>query len=472
MREAWAEIPEDEKPDWNPNYWHIVGGNNPTACGSAILRGSIGATYSGSGCGTKTTFHELGHNFGLPHARLIRDDGSIKTYGDHTSVMGGDQAYGLNVVDIHRLGLHRTEDVRTIESNSMFVACPHEMAHLMRKENETSINIISNGSGPTYFVSKRKTKGFPYKTTDGRLFIHHNDAGYSNLIDSLSVGESSTKIPGVKITFVKSENEAALVLAEFDGDSSTTVQDDILPEAFPTPDAQIELSTSHNGLWYNSKMYGQGFDLHVKNGKMNLYWYTFVDDITNVNSSDWFIAEANLTTGPEEFDIVATKGGRFSNPSEARPEVIGRGQLYFMDETNGVFNFNTEVHGKGSIPITSIIRTNGDMDGAYYNPDRNHEGFTFRFIDDRCIGYWYTYTEPNIYFKAKPKWYLLDGVRQDSGEYKLELFSASGSFIGYEEKANISSQGFVTLTPSDDETFTFESDIKNKVITSKLQKLF
>ena len=37
----------------------------------------------------------------------------------------------------------------------------------------------------------------------------------------------------------------------------------------------VELSEKHSGAWYNARYNGQGIDLHVKDGRMALYWYTY-----------------------------------------------------------------------------------------------------------------------------------------------------------------------------------------------------
>jgi hypothetical protein len=473
MRRTWSSLPEEDKPDWYPNYWHIAGGYYQSMCGQALVGGSVGATYSdGSGCGATTTAHELGHNFGLRHSNALDFRGEAVEYADKTSVMGGHGAEGLNIANVFYLGFFKEDEVKVISTNSQVVVCPWEMSKSMRAENEKPIIIIDNGSTERarYFVSVRKSKGYPYAPNESEVLYLHKGSNDSLLLDELKVGESSDKIPNVTITHLEHENEVSLVDVKFDNQNEAPNSEEIYPVAFPNHIDGVELSDKHDGLWYNEKMDGQGFDLYVKNGRMNMYWYTF----RNTIMPEWFTIAADLTNGPELFDIYMTEGGSFSDPASAEPVVIGKGQLYFLDDKNGVFNYITQMHGRGSIPITPVVTSNGPKDGAYYNPDRNYEGFSLRFLNEgeRCVGYWYTYRDTNRFFPELDKnWFLLDGVLQSDGSYLLDMNILKGNFIQYNDEAEPRLLGQVKLIPNGD-GFVFESTVENYELTSQLQKLF
>lgn len=482
MRNTFRDLPDEQKPDWYPNYWHIVGSNKEGACGTATLGGNRGVTYLN--CGNTTLFHELGHNFGLMHSNTEDENGVKDEYHDRTSVMGSHAAAGLHPPHAYALGFYQDNEVRHINKNSQFVICPWEMHKTMRADNEKPFNIIEVEPPPRaqekYFVSVRKQRGNPNSSgEEGVVYIHRaNKASW--LLDEIKPGEESTRIPGVTVKHLENKNEVALVEVIYDNDNSIPKPDTIKDERFPEPLAHVEVSEQHDGLWYNPKMNGQGFDIHIKNGRINIYWYTYVDTKVGLQGSKrWFVAECDLTNGPEVFDIFTVEDAEFTDPSAGSVYYIGKGQFYCFDENTGVFNYLTEEHGRGSIPLVKLATSNSPEDGAWYNPSREYEGFTFRFMEngERCVGFWYTHStsnnNPHIPVPASRIWYSLEGRRQEDGSYLLDCMNTkSYEFLEYNLfDVEYDVIGQVTLTPKGDK-FVFESNINNRELTSELQKIF
>ena len=481
MRTAFNNLPENEKPAWYPNYWHIIGGSPPpnrNVCGTATLGGSAGVTYSY--CGFSTTAHELGHNFGLLHSNTEDKDGNQDEYADKSSIMGSHSSEGLHPPNAYYLGFYQQDEVRKITSNSQFIVCPWEMSKTMRAGNEKPFNIIEPGEDTSFrgnfFVSVRKQRGTPLGYKEGVLYIHKANSA-SWLLDEIGPGKESRVIPGVTVKHLKHENEVSLVEVIYDNDSSNPVPEVIQDEKFPEPENHSEVSEAHDGLWYNPKTNGQGFDIHIKNGRMNLYWYTYSEHGSLGDSLRWYIAECDLSNGPEVFDLYTVEDATFNDPSAGKVKQIGKGQFYCLDEKNGFFSFLTEVHGRGSFAVTKFADSNSSKDGSWYDPARNYEGFTFRFLDEgkRCIGFWYTHGLNNPYLgPAGREWYLLDGERQSDGSYLLQALSTSNQYKFQEYNlydVDYKNAGQVKLTP-DGDRFVFESDMKNRILKSKLQRIF
>lgn len=475
MKTAYAAIPDNQKPEWNPTYWHVLGPRVKNLCGQASLGGTAGVTY---GCASDTTNHELGHNFGLHHARRRKSDGSIDEYGDGTSIMGNSpNRAGLNAVNMYDLGLYEQYEVRAITTNMQAVICPHELAREIRHDNEIVYNMVKSPvNNQTYFISNRKGKGgfgLYRNSTPGLIYIHLKDRdGGSTLEVSLEVGESSDAIPGVTVENLEFFNEVNLVEVKFKNDTSEVTKDEINRNPFPELLNGVELSEVHDGLWYDPDYNGEGFDLFVKNNKMSIFWYTFGDD--SYGGPEWFLGSTILAEGVEDFDILTTKGGLFHDPTKATVIKEGTGQVYFFDEDRGVFTYNTETHGRGSINLTSLHKREDARDGAYFDPARTGEGLTIRFPDDgkRCTMIWYTYDyKSTILGPGTRTWFLVDG-KLVGDEYVCDVYMTTSRFQKINlDDVKLSKRGEATLRFNDDGSMVFDSTVENYTVTLNLTRL-
>lgn len=164
-------------------------------------------------------------------------------------------------------------------------------------------------------------------------------------------------------------------------------------------------------------MGGQGLDIHVKDERAVLYWYTFTDG----GERDWYYASFNREDSG--FLLFRVEGGTFEHPEAGTSEIVGNGRFTMTGEKSALFYYADDVHGRNAMPLELLATTNHPHDGLYWNPKRNLEGFALRFAVNRCFGYWY-------YHKKGPQWVLLDGQAGPDG-YDLTMYSAQGVFNRY-----------------------------------------
>jgi hypothetical protein len=188
----------------------------------------------------------------------------------------------------------------------------------------------------------------------------------------------------------------------------------------------------HSGAWYNKSFDGQGLDIYLKDrdGKteMVLYWYTYGDAGLPI----YYIGHGFVEGGVCEFDLLITEGGTWDDPTTYRNVKVGRGQLYFLTDDFGVFNYHTEQYGRGGFEITPIVLTDNDMDGAWFDRTKNGSGFGLRFFnrtDDLVVGYWYNFD--NL---GKQVWYSISGELTDDIEYDIVIREYLGGRWMYFDK--------------------------------------
>jgi hypothetical protein len=81
-------------------------------------------------------------------------------------------------------------------------------------------------------------------------------------------------------------------------------------------------------------------------------------------------------------------------------------------------DWDTDTHGRGSVELTRLTDSQEGISGVWYNPNRNGEGFTFRQIDDRVVGWFYAFDD------GMREWFYFDGTRES-----LKVYEAEGKFI-------------------------------------------
>lgn len=173
------------------NYVYILPTAN--ACGWAGL-GQLGAGSSwipGNYCNyPDVAAHELGHNFGLHHARANGNE-----YGDTSDIMG----YGgvglrmLNSAHMDFMGWIPTSKILTTGVGTF------ELAPLQTDAAATALPLTVKVRNPVtggyYYFSLRTRAGFDSNlssTYADRLNIHSNSGGYSDLLATLGTGERYT----------------------------------------------------------------------------------------------------------------------------------------------------------------------------------------------------------------------------------------------------------------------------------------
>jgi hypothetical protein len=428
MRDAAKEIDEE---GFDANYFHMwsthqIGDN---WCGHADLYGDAGVTYGGR-CDIKSTIHEIGHNFGLHHANKDVREGADIEYGDHSCIMGsGRNNTGLNSPHVLFLGLASERETTVLEKSAQVLLCPAELPEHAMHESESKHVIVKPGGGHAdTYVSLRKGKGFPFLPTidEKTVYLHTMDrAGKSALLGTVKPGETAS-LPGrVGLSYHEYDGETARIT--FDFRDGTNVDDLTVSNDFPTVAPAVDLGPQHSGLWYDPDFNGQGFDINVRNGKMSLIWYTFNE---KNDSRRFYIGTSDLSGGAEEFDLYTTDNGTFDNPSQAETILAGRAQLYFLDDSRAVFNFNMLEHGRGSIEITSLAASNSPNSGLWFQPSREKEGFGVQFFDhlNSCIAYWYTYGSGRTargVASNKQRWFMCSG-KKEGDEYNLTVYQVTG----------------------------------------------
>jgi hypothetical protein len=453
MRDSWAAL---DDPPFKPTNWHLLGGYDMSACGRAHRPGTTGATFTDGGCGTKSTIHELGHNFGLGHSNVMDPvTGKVSEYVDRSGVMGAGAQLGLHAANYDYLKLRKDDEVRRVHSPERLSIVPAELPPEARHVGETPFNIVrpKNYSGRFHGVrgefclSIRKTKGHPHRMAMKQgaedLFIHLGSYD-THLLDRIAPGESSTVIPGVTVHYVIRWNDRAIVDVYYDGEA---VPDDSQPIEYGFPPADgSPLIEQDSGIWWHPCMNGQGFDVHHDGNKQAVYWYTFSEEY---QGREWFFLDH---IGDGDYTVLRATGGTFDDPASTL-EDIGDARILTTDKRAAGFWYETDLHGRGYLPLQKL--THRAAGGVFYNKQYDGEGFTVNFDGERVVGYWFTYTN-----KGKRAWYLFDGHLSTGGEYYCDLYSASGGFIEYNlTRDPLTRLGAVTLTTKGANAFRFVSDI-------------
>lgn len=460
-------IAEHDMKGFEPNYFQVHGGYSSGYCGQGNRPGNRCVTYLTFGCGPKTKVHEPGHNFNLHHASTLSGS-DLKEYGDTTSIMGsGTRVAGFNSVDMLNLDLPSDREIKRVTKTEQILICPIEMPKHGMHENEYQHIIIGSGREP-YNLSLRKGKGVEYpcgERYEDKLYVHQDkkDEHSIRILGDIRPGGSKQIKSSIKVTYHEYKNETARVSIIFGDDPLPA--DIPMPEGFPKNIPSVVLEPKHSGAWFDPERNGQGFDIHIKEDRMVFYWYTFN---YKQNSRRFYTATCSVGEGLEEFDIYTTEDGTWIDPTLHTTKKVGRGQLYFFDDTHGVFNFDTEEHGRGSVEIVPVaLATDNLNNGSYYQKSRNGEGFTIQFFDDICVVYWYSYG-PKMFGSAygnytgnmTQRWYVCSGTKDSEGTYNLTVYEPiDGRWMKLQEDSNVHKVGSVKLIVIDNNNIKFNYDI-------------
>lgn len=416
-------------PFEKPSHWHMFSNQYFRGqCGQHNLRGTVGRTNVGMGCGLSTTCHELGHGpGGAMHSNIRREDGVVYEYGDRTGVMGSAAGISNHVPHQYVFGHFLNDRPITITKNCALNLVPWEVPVRARRDDEHAYAMIDvpaenlpesfNRDGSAYrwyrdakvFISTRKTRGYPWNffnpllggEPEPRVYIHVLNGLESVRLDSLAVGETSDVLPGVKVTHSNRSEDVSTVEVLFDKDN-TEVKPlfDLDQRGVWAPQPGVPPSAD---VYWNKYTLGQGIDLQQADGKKIMFWYTFTDS----GRLDWYVAEID-DEGDGELYTVA-KGLNSDRVEVGRVRLLEHDGRVHLD-------YSTYPHGKGSIELNA--RGNFTRGTMYYNPDRDGEGFSLRSKDGEIIGWFYTFNG------MEREWYHLRGPMHDVSVYRAE-----GKFI-------------------------------------------
>jgi hypothetical protein len=458
-------IKETGLDGFDANYFHVLSSKSMKGwCGHADLGGFYGATYEGAACNLKSTIHEIGHNFGLHHANEATRADDNQEYGDETSVMGGDSIIcGLNSLNMLQLEFDTDREIKVVNQSQQLLMCPIELSQHVLHDNEHQHVIVQVPGAEDHFLSLRKDKGFPYRIKGGKgstIYIHKITSGAqkkSLLLKRVSPGESTGIGNGPTLEYLEYNNETARINILFN--KSDKVEELEIPTDFPEKLKSVELSEKHNGLWYNKDFLGQGFDVQVKNGKMTIIWYTFNE---KDSSRRFYIGSCDVTDGTEKFELFTTKDGTFEDPKSAVLVPAGKGQLYFFNDKSGVFNFETPEHGRGSIEVEALALSENTMNGLWYNPARDREGFSVQFFShlNSCTAYWYTYGPGGRYTKNDTqRWFMCQGEKVNDAEYDLTIYEIRNGLWLFFNEIDVVNVGKGKLRIKDNNNIDIDYDI-------------
>jgi hypothetical protein len=235
-----------------------------------------------------------------------------------------------------------------------------------------------------------------------RVYIHATNGVESVLLDSLEPGEDSRAVPSLRVGYIGQWGEAILVDVQWEGDNTPikVLHDNI--DIWPPQPGVLP----QQGVYYNPNMRGQGIDLQATKAGPVLFWYTFDDD----GNLDWYVSDP-FGVGDTEARLY-TKSGL-----GGEPEYVGSVRL-LTHQGRTFMDWYTDPHGRGSVELTRLTESQEGISGVWYNPKRDGEGFTFRQIGDRVVGWFYTFDE------GAREWYYFDGTRES-----LKVYEAEGAFI-------------------------------------------
>jgi hypothetical protein len=441
--ESWWE--ENGDPDWQ--YTHYLAWGNLTniesACGQAILGGNRGMVNGvRSQCGKGTIAHEYGHQFGMYHSGVVREDGRITEYGDDTDIMGGAGTSFIGFTSWHMLQLdmdtlrERYEVTDTCELLIRPIELPWHCLH----EDEYQHVIIGDIT-----LSIRKVRGckFPVKGKyEGRLFIHEKDPDFQvkKLMPEMLVGDVRTLRNGYTVHYHDYENETAHISVVWIGDEVPKERD--IPTQFPTSIVSAYVHPHHTNAWYNKAFTGQGLDLHVNSaGDMAMYWYTAGPD----GKLTFYSGAVDAIDANKQFPILAFSGGTWDDPSSYTYKQIGIGKLEFFDCSNGVFHYNFHgVYDNGAMEIVPVARSvEHPMSGIWYQPGKyTGSGFSTQvFANERMAMYWYTYDK-----EGHPVWFSCEGIptSPDLDQYMLTIYEVRNLEWRYFSKVEFAPVGTAT----------------------------
>jgi len=479
INEFWEEHGDADYPI---NDWIAWGWMRQKYCGLADLGGDRSAVNSlyESSCNIGTIVHEDGHSDNYSHSGVLNEDGSETEYGDGTCIMGGggNTLKGLNSPKVVQLNFDTLMERHIVEETEQVLLSPIEHSWHTLHPNQYQHCVLKKQGYDDVYLSLRADRGVPFPQSRPQYL-------YAHVFKKLNYRQMPSKL--APIMYPREEpwvlpNGMVAHYHEYDNDSQTArvsiltsnqepMPDDLpMPVGFPKPLDGASLTPAFDGVWYDKRTSGQGLDIHIHESqqRMVLYWYTFDTDGQPI----YYIATADLDEGkPVKFKLLRTDGGTWETP-KCENEEIGDGELYFFDETKGVFLYRTPEYGNGSIEITPVAPLgHTPWDGAWYYKPMSGSGFTVQLLYNVPTGngpvevlsmYWYSFDN-----EGNQIWFMCTGQYSEEHEYyNLNIYEILGGRFRYPTKVQVSPIGkaqvvlreAITPQEKDEIIFTYQID--------------
>lgn len=415
---VFKEHARQVNPDNRHNYWHGVGGYSPAYCGLAWLGGNEAWTFKGCPLGTKP--HEQGHNFGLGHAGTLAGG----EYGEGNTWMGtGWRRDDFNTPHLMVLNLIDEDHIEDLAQgqSGMFYLTQGTTSMLAMTRGEQKIVRVNPSNG----VIKKLSVSYH----DGNVDIHKPKTDnsrsftYTTRLATLEPEEQWTG-HGIIINYVERKGDVAAVQILTQDSPDVPAEPSFPVRRVPVEGAYDPLKAG--GVWGNSEWSVQGVHIHPlpDRNQVLVFWLTWDKE----GDQHWYFMTADI----DDSNVVSGTLYRGIRSNSSRQVVeAGTAQLYFTNDTQGIFYATTRDQGKFATPLSRISRTTEDNRNGYWGlGDTSLEGLSVGVTGNTLVAYWMSYQKPeNQYVRITPpgqQWYLIQGP----ADGEQTVYEIEGGVVG------------------------------------------
>ena len=464
-----ASHPE-EFTDFRPNYWMAAGGYSKYYCGQANLGGKRSAVYADNYvCGVGPMIHELGHNRGQHHSSTANTDGSITEYGDKSFLMGSSHdSRKWASPHLVAMGAPDSSGIHTSVDTEQVLVTDSDLNFESLHKNEYQHVIINTRPYETYVSYGEEARVILHTLTGDNHTVRQ-------LPDLRYPGDSKTLENGVVIEYVAYDVGQNMAAVNVIHPSNTKKPADIeIPQGFPL-NSGTTLTEEHSGPLFNRDFNGQGLDVHMRDGRILIHWFTF--NINN-DSTRFYNAAGSLDDNRNGLDLYTTEDGTREDPTKHSKMHAGRCQLV-LDDRGWLFHWNTPEHGRGSVRLERLLQPNSNPNnGSYYLKSREGEGLSVQFYDlpegkQGCAAWFYSYgptprgslTKNPPTGNTKQRWYSLEGFEQPDGTFNLQIYEVyDHSWMRLDDESGATKVGTATVELIDADNIKFNFDLKTPTV--------
>lgn len=235
------------------------------------------------------------------------------------------------------------------------------------------------------------------------------------------------------------------------------------------------INAGHSGAWFYPSTSGQGqfIDIEPQSRFMFLSWFTYTGaEGENPEEQKWYTAQGNYLDDTAILDLYETLGGRFDDPQTVSTSRVGEATLTFTDckegtlfyrfdeeERSGSFPVQRVIPGSDNLcaglhePAVETIDINPGMDGAWYEPDTNGQGFFVDVhTDDQGEKFifvsWFTYGDKTA---SGQRWLTAQGNFEGSAA-EIDIYETTGGIFDDPEAVYTIKVGTMNIDFADCET--------------------
>lgn len=344
--------------------------------------------------------HELGHNLGLGHSGLDRDnDGSPEsTYGDRGALMGNArQAHTIAAAHRDYSGWYDDypELITNTDSSGNFILQPQQFTldTLTNTTQTLKVNNPNNTQRPYYVAYHVQDAAFnPRGYSNQAIKITYISRGRTALIDSINVGESwRDNDAGLTISLSDASDASATVSVLYDNQPLPTASPSPtitpVPSASPTPSSCLPGTVNFNEVNFESYATSDG------NGNVSV-----LEDgcAVKLEGNTWKFTDVSYTLQPTtylEFEFKSTSTSEIHGLGlEAKnPELANGSRSFNLHGTQkdfGIFHFTYNESGNYhfmSIPVGQYFGRQDVNLTLIMDDDANKGGNSFfknvRFVE-------------------------------------------------------------------------------------------